>query len=88
MQNDMMPQFGAQKPKSVNQPVEDIPMPSTEPERVAFGSATPELKKQNFFSTLTKDQIMPALIAIFAMFSLIFLFSTIVLRSEERRVGK
>ncbi|MBQ6127663.1 hypothetical protein IJI69_03150 [Candidatus Saccharibacteria bacterium] len=79
MQNDMMPQFGAQKPKSVNQPVEDIPMPSTEPERVAFGSATPELKKQNFFSTLTKDQIMPALIAIFAMFSLIFLVSTIVL---------
>ena len=79
MQSDMMPQFGAQKPKQVDQPVEVVSVPSTEPERMAFGSATPELKKQSLFSDLTKEQILPALVAIFGFLTLIFMVATIVL---------
>ena len=52
-----------------------------------FGSATPELEKQKKFTSLTKEQILPILVAIFGCLTLVFLVSTIALAVNKPNVS-
>ena len=95
MDSSMMPQFGMKQSKKEEEPRQSIqpesifvPKQEPEPKRVAFGSATPELKKPNFFNTLTREQILVALVAFFAFLSLIFIVATIAMAINASSVVK
>ncbi|MBR3264175.1 hypothetical protein IKF94_03035 [Candidatus Saccharibacteria bacterium] len=91
MQNGTMPQFGMQnhnKPNSVQNGPADVfrsfsggnpNSGGVPPENGAFGSAIKKEKKSNPLTNLKKEQILPALVAVFGFLTLIFLVSTIAL---------
>ena len=87
MQPNGMPQFGGQNNNRNNQMAHPVqaahggqePLFSANPNFVATGSAIAEKKKNNVFTNLKKEQILPALVAIFGFLALIFLVSTMCL---------
>lgn len=85
MQNDTMPQFGVQKQNSEAKSEKPVPVRPSQP--VAFGSATENLKRRSFFSNLNRDQILPAVTAIFGFLALIFLVATIALATSKTETG-
>lgn len=94
MQNGGMPQFGAQNNNQANQSgnglassqaqVGQAQNGQVQPEQQAvFGSVAPVPEKSKTFTSLKKEQIMPALVAIFGFLTLIFLVSTIALAASK-----
>ena len=88
MQNGGMPQFGAQDNSLANQSggsgmpqmqTEQPQMQAQPGQQAVFGGVAPVPKQSNTLTSLKKEQVMPALVAIFGFLALIFLISTIAL---------
>lgn len=85
MQNNGMPQFGRQSNSQANRMAQSVQSEQQEalfsanPNYVETGSAIEKKKKDNQFTTLRKEQVLPALVAVFGFLALIFLVSTIAL---------
>lgn len=77
MQNNGMPQFGPQDNNQPNRMNNGNYVSQTQ--QAVYGSVAPVPKKSDTFTSLKKEQIMPALVAIFGFLALIFLVSTIAL---------
>ena len=86
MQPNGMPQFGGQRNNrsQVTQSAQPVfggqeAVFSANPNHVETATTIEKKKKDNPFTSLKKDQVLPALVAIFGFLALIFLVSTIAL---------
>ena len=82
MQNGGMPQFGSQgnnQSSRMNSRAVQVGNSQPHPQQNSFGSAILDSTKTSTLTNLKKEQILPALVAIFGFLALIFMVSTIAL---------